>query len=43
MEVVKILRLDALRARVEIMSARTVGVEVAVRQISGTVGKVWRK
>ena len=39
----KTLRFVGTRARVEIMSARTVGVEVAVRQIIGTEGKVERK
>lgn len=39
----KALRLARSRARDEMMSLRTVGVEVAVRQMMGTVGKVCRK
>ena len=39
----KSLRVEGFRERVLMMSLRTVGGAVAVRQIRGTVGKVVRK
>ena len=38
MDVAKILRVLGLRARVEMMSSRTLGVAVAVRQMMGVNG-----